>query len=492
MRPGTVPGLHRWLKRPRSRTIYWAMLRASSIRLCLLRLARNESGIALPTAMLATVAALALAGAAVTSTVNVQQSSHRDSDSKSAIGVADAGANVALLRLGRDSGELAENSCLSGSSPEGNGWCSPVTGEVGGGEYSYQLSEAGIACGESSGLCVVSTGIAGGVTRRVEVTFTQSSGSGSGEGGGEGGPEGLIGDGDIDIEENADVRVSVGTNGRVYVHNNGNVCGNIRHGVGEPPTDFYDNGTQCSGYTETEENVDLPSVASFMPSDIAENNSNYRLVNCVSENSPEGCEEDTYSGKWKSNVPWNPETRTISTFNNASLTLGGGDYFICKLELSNNSHLIMAKDALVRIFFDTPENCGLSNGEKQIYISNNANITSTGYQPGEEKYSVPGLYVQGSTSIETTVEWKNNSGTNELFLYAPNSHIELQNNAVFVGTVAGKTIHVANNVVIRQDDGFDLPDDQDPWPENEGPPVYTAQYYVECSGEPTPTPDAGC
>ena len=465
---------------------------ARSIRLRLLPSLRSEQGIALPTAMLATVAALALAGAAVSSTVNVQQSSHRDSDSKSAIGVADAGANVALLRLGRDSGELAESACLSGSAPEGNGWCSPVTGEVGGGEYSYQLSEAGIACGGASGLCVVSTGIAGSVTRRVEVTFTQSGGANSGGGGGGGGPEGLIGDDDIEIENNADVRVSVGTNGKVSVHNNGNVCGNIRHGVGEPSTDFHNNGTQCSGYTETEENVDLPAVSSFMPSDIATNNSNYRLVNCVSENNPEGCEEDTYSGKWKSNVPWNPETRTISTFNNATLTLGGGDYFVCKLELSNNSHLIMAKDSLVRIFFDTPENCGMSSGVKQIYLSNNANITSTGYQPDEEKFSLPGLYVQGSTSIATTVEWKNNSGNNELFLYAPNSHIELQNNAVFVGMIVGKTIHIENNVVVKQDDGFELPEEQDPFKEEEGPPVYTAQYYVECSGEATPAPNSGC
>ena len=42
-----------------------------------------------------------LAGAAVMSSVNVQQGTHRDGDSKSAIAAADAGANVALLRLNR-------------------------------------------------------------------------------------------------------------------------------------------------------------------------------------------------------------------------------------------------------------------------------------------------------------------------------------------------------------------------------------------------------
>lgn len=445
---------------------------------------------ALPTALFGMVAALGLAGAAVISTVDVQRGTHRDSGSKSAIAAADAGANVALLRLKRDAAELEENPCLDGATLEEDGWCPAVSGEVGAGEYSYRVSQAGVACGAYD-LCIVSTGHAGGVTRRVEVTFTESSGSSSGEGEGEGGPEGLIGDGDIDIENNADVRVSVGTNGSVFVHNNGNVCGNIRHGIGEE-AHFDTNGTQCSGYQITEEEVALPPVSSFMPADIATNNSNYRLYQCVSENNPEGCEEDTYSGKWKSYIPYDPETRTISTFNNSTLTLGGGDYFVCKLELSNNSHLIMADEAQVRIFFDTPENCGYSDGVKQIYVSNNANITSTGYQPDEGKFELPGLYVQGSTSIETEVEWKNNSGTNEFVLYAPNSHIELKNNAVYVGTIAGNTIHVSDNAIVKNDDGYELPPNLDPWQTSGGPPVFAAQYYVECSGEPTPSPDAGC
>ncbi|MGC1164991.1 MAG: hypothetical protein WA862_02680 [Solirubrobacterales bacterium] len=449
---------------------------------------------ALPVAMLATMAALALAGAAVTSTVDVQQSSHRDSSSKSAIAAADAGANVALLRLQRNSAELAESPCLEGSAPEADGWCPLVVGEVGGSEYRYRVSQAGAKCGAYD-LCIISTGTAGSVSRRVEVTFTNSGGGTGGGGGGGHGQEGLIGNGDIQIDQNADARVGVGTNGNVYVENNGNVCGDIRHGVGDGTNIDETGGTQCDGYGITEEDILLPPVSDFMPTDIAEpeHNSNYRLAPCLSLGNPVGCELDTYSGKRKATIPWNPATRTITAFNNSTLTLGGEEpYFICKLELLNNSHLIMPEDAEVRIFFDTPENCHMSAGEKQIYISEGANITSTGYQPDEGKFAVLQLYVMGSISTETTVEWRPNSGTNELYLYAPNSHIELWNNALFMGTIVGNTIHLHQEAVVDQDDGYEPPDNGDPPGDPVSPPVYTAQYYVECSGEPTLMPDTGC
>jgi hypothetical protein len=484
---------------------------ASGLRRLLGRLRSSEEGIALPTAMLATVAALALGGAAVMSSVSVQQGSHRDTGSKGAIGAADAGANVALMRLARESQDLATAPCLDGATPSG-GWCPPVTGEVGDATYSYRISEAGVenTCGGFD-LCVVATGIADEVTRRVLISFNQGSGGpvggGSEEeeegegGGGGGGPEGLIGVEDVEIDNNADARVNVGTNGNIYVHNNGNVCGNIRHGIGKEAK-FENNGTQCDGFEVTSGNITVPPVSSFIPSNIATVNSNYRLALCASTNNPSGCQTDGYTGKWSSTEPWNPSTRTISTSNNQTITLGGGDYFICRLLLNNNSHLVMKAGTQVRLFFDTPENCKLASGSKQIDVQNNANITATGYQAESGNFEMPGLFLMGSTSLETRVEWSNNSGTNELVLYAPNSVVDLQNNAEFIGMIVGKKVHLHNNAIISQDDGFVLPPELNPWhedpveeeePEEEdGVVVFTPQYYVECTGPPTPTPSAGC
>jgi hypothetical protein len=485
---------------------------------CLNRLARGEGGMALPTALFAMVASMGLAGAAVMASVDVQQGSKRDGGSKSAIAAADAGANVAMMRLNRDRADLAGSSCLEGATPS-NGWCPPVSGEVGGASYEYQVSDASVGCGEFD-LCVVVAGTAGEVTRRVLVNFNQGP-SGPGGGGSEGeeeeekegenesgggGTEGLIGVDNVQIDNNADARVSVGTNGNITVYNNGNVCGNIRHGVGKSAS-FSNNGTQCSGYSVTEGNLSVPPVSSFIPSDIASNNSNYRLVKCTSTDNPAGCQTDGYSGKWSSTVPWDSSTRTISTSNNKTLTLNGGDYFVCQLLLSNNSHLIMGSGAKVRVFFDTPENCGLSNGAKQIDVNNNAGIAATGYQPSLGKYEMPGFYLLGSTSISTKVEWSNNSGVNEFVLYAPNSSITLQNNATFIGVIVGKTVHLNNNAIVKQDAGFTLPPYLDPWYEEEQgggegeeeeeepgePALFTPQFYVECTGEGTAsTPDANC
>jgi hypothetical protein len=348
---------------------------------------------------------------------------------------------------------------------------------VGNSSYVYRATPA-TTVGTMS---VVATGTSDSVSRRIAVTFkTTTVGSALSK-------EGVIGVDDVEIDNNADARVGVGTNGNIHIHNNGNVCGNVRHGVGKEAV-FDNNGTQCSGYAVTEGNVSLPPVSSFMPTDIATNNSNWRLVTCTQtspDKVPSGCQTDTYTGKWKSTEPWNSSTRTILASNNTTLTLGGGDYFVCRLYVKNNSHLVMDADAQVRIFFDTPENCGIQAGEKQIDINNNADVTATGYQPEIGKFDMPGFYVMGSPTIPTTIEFSNNSGTNEFILYAPNTDIVIKNNAVYTGVIAGKTVHLDNNAIVRQDEGFEPP-------QIGGATIYERQSYVECTGATASPPSAAC
>lgn len=516
-----------------------AMLAALRFRLQLL--VASESGMALPVAMLATVASLGLAGAAVMSSVDVQQGTHRDSDSKSAIAAADAGASVARLRLNHYANSLSSeapclNVNLAGMLEPGaaaaDGWCAPIEGTVGGGAtYSYRMSPVGDTCGGSD-LCVVATGSADEVTRRIQVAFDEQ-GPGSEENSEETneeesteeeeekeeeakyeGLEGITGVDWVKLENNASTNeVNIGSNGTVYIENNATVCGHIRYGVGKPKPVPANNGKQCEGYEMYEQDVVVPPVSSFIPSDIATNNSNYRLVRCTQTSptkKPTGCQSDYYSEKWGSTTPWNATTRTISASNNASLTLSGGDYFVCRMILSNNVQLIMADGANVRIFFDTPENCNLSSGTKQLDIGNNASITSTGYQANQGKFDVPGFYLLGSDTRSTKVEWSNNSGTNEIIIYAPKSEVILKNNATFYGAIVGKTVYLWNNVHVEYDEGFTLPPEIAPPEEEEseeseeetveeeeestevGVRYFTPQSYVECSGEATPTPDANC
>ena len=115
---------------------------------------------ALPVALFGMIASMALASAAVITTIDVQHGSKRDNSSKSAIAAADAGANVARLRLARYATVLdaetapclviGTSGLLTASAAEtvgGASWCPPVSGTVGGASYTYRVSPDGVACG---------------------------------------------------------------------------------------------------------------------------------------------------------------------------------------------------------------------------------------------------------------------------------------------------------------------------------------------------------
>lgn len=444
---------------------------------------------AVATALIAMTIAFTFASAAVVYSVNTQHGTVRDHDSKEAIAAADAAANVALMRLNQFSVALSSSSpCvgISGSllvvtGAEADGWCPQLSGTVGSATFAYRVGPSTAACSVSTS-CVVATGTANGVSRRVEVTLGTSTVGGAFS------KAGVLGQEDITLENNADIRVGVGTNGNVKLNNGASICGDIRHGIGKKTT-FEKSSSQCGGYAQTEGNETLPPVSSFIPSNIASTNSVYRLVKCTATNVPTGCQSDSYVANgnkgFSSTIPWNATTRTISTDQNSTLTLTGGDYFVCKLILNNNSHLIIGEGASVRIFFDTPEDCGLKAGAEQIKVENNADITSSGYQPSEEKFNMPGLYVMGSTTIPTTIRFSNNGNTNEFVLYAPNSNVYMENNATYKGAIAGKTVSLSNHAKVEQDSGYK--------PQQlGGSTIFTRQADVECIGATGSPPNANC
>ena len=225
------------------------------VRRRLRHLMLSERGMALPTALLATVISFSLASAAVVASVNSQQGTTRDHDSKEATAAADAGAGIAQLRMNRYGSSLTSSKpCLgmSGSTlvtttASEDGWCPAIAGSVGGATYSYRVTPQ-VSAGTVS---VVVTGTSGSVSRRVDVSFTSSPA------GGALGTEGVIGEEEVLLEgSNATIESNVGSNGFVNANGHPTVCGNIRHGVGKtsasPPK-------QCSGYAVTEGNATLPS-----------------------------------------------------------------------------------------------------------------------------------------------------------------------------------------------------------------------------------------
>lgn len=435
---------------------------------------------ALPTAIFAMIASFGFATAAVLSSVNAQRGTHRDRNSKSAIAAADAGASVALMRMNRYIGSFSPTTrCISPSGvvqePDLSGWC-PVTSSegVGNASFSYRVT----AYQKNAPMTVVTVGTAGTVSRRVEVGLISYGEDKVFSG------EKFIGESEITLEGTPRLNTDIGTNGNVDTKgSSAEICGDIRHGTGKEAPD-----PDCGG-DKTEGNKTLPEVE--LPPGIETNNSNCRLSKTFAEGTQ--CDEehkyDPYIGsngkeKRTATDPWDAATKTINIGSGSELTMGGTDYFVCGLFI-DGGQLIMPSGAEIRIFFDTPENCGLEDGDVQMRLTGNAHIVSTAYNSGESNV-VPGFYLLGSPTIETEVELKGTSGgTNELMLYAPNSDITIAGNATWIGMAAGKTLRTNGNPTIEADDAIDLPD-------MNFASLWERTHYIECVGASASPPDASC
>jgi hypothetical protein len=426
-------------------------------------LRRDERGIAVPTALMALVATFAISSVAVMSTVDVQQGTKRDHDSKEAIAAADAGANIALLRLNRYQSALTvAHPCIG---PNGeyqtavSGWCPATTTEsVGGATYSYAIS----AYAGTGPLNVVSVGSSGTVKRRVNVALTSSKGKGVFA------DEKFVGQDKIEVNGNIRIEADIGTNGFITKNGaSGTICGDERHGIGKSaPT------PSCSG-VKTEENRELPAIVP--PANIATENANCMLS--------QKCTSGPYVGKvdtFTKQNPWTASTRVIDVGSNGTLTMNGNDYFICQLKVGPGT-LYMSAQAHVRIFIDTPQNCGLASGANQVDISGNANIVSSGYNPKQGIYEIPSIYLLGNGGVTITA----NSGTNHVMIYAPQSAIDFGGNAEWIGMIAGKSIYMHGNPFFRSDSNLKEPDI-----------TYTGLFqrnrYVECTGATASPPNASC
>jgi hypothetical protein len=446
-------------------------------RLRLLRsLGRDQSGLAVPTALMALIASFGLASAAVISTVNVQQSTKRDHSSKEAIAAADAGANIAMLRLNRFAKSLASYRCVSPSgvaqTPTASGWCPESAEEsTGGATYRYAVSAYG-----GTGIQVVSVGTAGSVTRRVNVSLVLNPEKGVYEG------ESLIGEEAINFTGSSPtVEANIGTNGSVLPSGGStpNICGETeRVGPGKKSIN-----PRCGVVIEGVKK--LPPVSP--PADIATNNSNCRLArNCTNR-----LEVDTVGVENGSGAKYSfTSNRELTVGKNTTLTMGGKNYWLCKLDLSGGGTIYMAAQSEVRIYIDTPEHCGYSSGATQLDIGGGATIRSSAAVS-----VLPSIYLVGNGGIVVHGTGGTGSGKNseeknfaEVMLYAPLSGVELKGNVTWEGAIAGREITINGSVKYK---AHEPSKSQQPHYE----PLLSRSRYVECGGGALPPgtePNAGC
>jgi hypothetical protein len=430
-------------------------------------LRRNERGIAVPTALMALIASFAIASVAVMSTVDVQRGTVRDHASKEAIAAADAGANIALLRLNRFLPSLtAATPCIGpngeAQTPTG-GWCPSTTSEkVGDAYYSYRIS----AFTEAATINVVSVGSSGTVSRRVNVSLKNSTPKNIFA------KERLIGQEEIEIVgTSTNIETDFGTNGNIVTGGSPRLCGNDRIGVGK-------NGPNPTcGKQKTEGNQNLPPIS--LPANIWTYNDNCRLeLNCTGAKAGQ---KDTYSKKFTSKNPWAPPpTRKIDVASQNLLTMGGTIYWVCQIEIQGT--LYMPALTSVQIYVDTPDHCGLKSGDPQVIIGGDARVESDSYNPNQGLYEVPSIYVLGDGSVK--MEGAPES-SNEVMIYAPSSEITIGGKAGWTGMIAGKRIKIHGNPWIKSDPNLKLP-------ETNVASLFERTRYVECTGATGSPPNANC
>jgi hypothetical protein len=444
-------------------------------------LRRNESGMAIPTALMALIATFALASVTVMSTVHVQRGTARDHGSKEAIAAADAGASIAMLRLNRYLPSMTAPggpTCLSTSGLSQtpvNGWCPKTAPEkIGAAEVSYQVS----AYGASKQVQVVAWGSSGGVTRRVNVGLQAIDGKSVFA------EEKVIGEEGIEFNGSAaEIYTDMGTNGEITSSGNSHptLCGSGRHGIGKgavPPL-------SCGG-AESEGNMVLPPVVA--PVNVEQDNC--RLLQVA----PAGCSgTDVYTAKNNAKrsetVPWYATKKELTLDNNSTLTLGGYNYLVCKLVVEGGK-LYMPFNTEVNVYIDTPQHCGLAPGSVQFAVMNNGEILSTAFNPSQESYAIPNIYLLGESKVylkgnPSNVSTEKGATSNEIMIYGPQSTIEFDGTATWKGMVAGRKVIIKGNGRIESSSKFKLP-------EKKVQPLFERTHYVECTGSSSSVPNTNC
>jgi len=372
---------------------------------------RGERGIALPVVLMVVIVGFALASVGAIAAIGSIRNSGRDASDKSALAVAEAGAQQALFRQNNVL-STATHPCLvesvSGalvaSSPQADGWCATQSGTVGAGSYRYRvLPDAGSDDPSLRTIAIVAEGTLNGETRRIDVGAAASTGQPAFAGGS------LIGLDSLNFGGDAAVSGPMRTNGNVSVSGSATCNGDATVGGGMVPNPSVCHGQVLAG-TTTLGPVDL--------GDVWATNDNARL-------------SDGRDVVQSNRTVWNASTRTLTLKNKDAVTLGGTNYAFCKLDMTGGT-LIAAQGTRVRIYFAGPELCG---GQTAPISMTGGRIATTSGDPDDLA-----LLVVGSATVATTVTMRGNGAVNQLLLYAPRTAATLNGTADFAGAFAGKTL----------------------------------------------------
>ena len=443
----------------------------------------DDAGIALPVTVSVLFMVAGLATMTARAAISSDHQSLRDRNVKQATQAANAGLETVLYRTNlmqpgsqQCANKNPSNGALHVTAVEGDGWCAAQAEDLGSGEsYTVRVSAASPLYVNGQSLrrrTIVSTGMANGVRRRVMLLANAATGEPIF-------PQGYAGvslDG-LTLPNSVQISGGVGSNGDVYLRNSAYVCGQVTPGPGQS-LEIRNSASVCAGALTT------PATESFNlqpvdQGDAPTNNDNGRIGNPPQTSSLDPCTDC-------SGIVWNPSTRMLRLRNNATLTLGGGLYSFCGIEIENTAQLKIAVRPLgtgTRVFIDSPERCG-GAGTGSVTVRNSATILNLNSDPTTFQ-----LYLVGSSNIGTWVAFDGIDFASDLVMavYAPYSTIRIRNDSQLSGAIASKAIDLQNGAHITYHERIaDI---------TTGSPLrlYKPEHYVECAAVQTgATPDSGC
>jgi Tfp pilus assembly protein PilX len=437
-----------------------------------------ERGIALPLALGILLVVAGLAAVASRAAINASHSSFQDSNVKRAIQAANAGVKAAVYQLNHLQPvsnqcvvRAASGSTLSTAAASGQ-WC-PIQSEDldANSRYSFQVSRSTPLAFNSNGQAstersIVSTGTVNGVLRRVFVRVSSPGGD----------PlfprdHAVVSLSPVDFGNSVHITGHLGSNGDITLRNSVRVDGNAYPGLNKTVTLYQSAMVTGSKTPVTEAYAGAPV--------------NQRGADTVNDNGGIGT-IDTWTSP--GSIGWDPGTRVLTMSGTSTLTLTGDRYSFCRIELRNSASIrIAARGATqppLRIYVDTPQNCGGGAGMGSVSL-----LQSSSFQNLNNSPATFLLAVSGSLTTSTTVDLANAAGPGVLTvmgIYAPYSTVNFSNSINLVGAVLAKQVLASNNITITYDPLI-LQLVEDPQY------LYRRTQYLECTNVATSTsPDSGC
>ena len=409
---------------------------------------RDQRGIAVPSVIILIAIGTAFATAAALAAVTALRGTVRDHDSKAALAAANSGVDVALYR--QNEVLLTDDStfCLVESvtslvleGPLGDGWCGQKTGTVGDAQYDYRAKVERLNLSQRR-LSIVSTGTAGEVSRRVAVSAYAPTGEALL------GDSGAIGLNSLTIGGASSVELPPGatsggaaSNGDIVLEDSGQLCGSAQYGTGHGVVEEGSATFPTPGCPGGEGEGFLTLGRPVLPA----TNDNGRITAAGTTGN------DTVSPTTALGNPnrfsWDPNTRELALKSNTTLTLGGSNYVLCKLEMEGNSTLVVAgpTNARTRIYFDSPENCGYGGGATQLSMIGQSSIVATGGNANAAAF----LMVGSDSEPVPNVVLSGNAKQNEFMLYAPGHDVTVTGNSTYLGGIAGLNTSLNGSATIQ-------------------------------------------